>query len=97
MNIKSLYRVVSCSQEEAVGLAALSAGLLFPKRPPLREPEPADVPVAAAVVLPVPAPGNKLPPPPLAPVEAPVPGAKGLAPEAAGGFGKPNRGPEIDR
>jgi hypothetical protein len=74
--------------------------LLFPKRPPPRVPELADVPVAAAVVLPVAlefaVPGNKLPPLPLVPVEAAVPEAKGLAPEAAG-FGKPNRGPEIVR
>ena len=74
--------------------------MLFPKRLPPRVLELADVPVATAVVLPValgfPEPGNKLPPLPLAPVEAPVPEAKGLAPEAAG-FGKPNRDPEIDR
>jgi hypothetical protein len=76
--------------------------LLFPKRPPPRVFELADVPAAAAVVLPValefPEPGNKLPPLPLVPVDAPVPvpEAKGLAPEAAG-FGKPNRDPEIDR
>jgi hypothetical protein len=73
--------------------------LLFPKRPPPRVLEPAGVPVAATVVLPValefPVPGNKLPPLPPVPVGAPVPGAKGLAPEA-GGFGKPNRDPEID-
>jgi hypothetical protein len=74
--------------------------LLFPKRPPPRVLELAGVPVAAAVVLPValgfPAPGNKLPPLPLVPVEAPGPEAKALAPEAAG-FEKPNRDPEIDR
>ena len=62
--------------------------------------EPADVPVAAAVVLLVapgfPVPGNKLPLLPLVVVGAPVPEAKGLAPEAAG-FGKPKRGPGIDR
>lgn len=73
--------------------------MLFPKRPPPRVLEPADVPVAAAVVLPValgfPAPGNKLPPLPLVPV-VPGPEAKALAPEAAG-FEKPNRDPEIDR
>lgn len=73
--------------------------MLFPKRPPPRVLELADVPVAVAVVLAValefPAPGNKLPPLPLVPVEAPVPGAKGLAPEVAD-FGKPNRDPEID-
>jgi hypothetical protein len=74
--------------------------LLFPKRLPPRVLELAAVPVPTAVVLPValefPEPGNKLPPLPLVPVGAPVPIAKGLAPEAAG-FGKPNRGPEIDR
>jgi hypothetical protein len=99
MSIKYLYRIASCSQEEVAGLAALSAGLLFPKRPPPRVPKLADVPVAAAVVLPValefPALGNKLPPLPLVPVEAPMPEAKGLAPEAAG-FGRPNS-PKIDR
>lgn len=62
--------------------------------------KPADVPVAAAVVLLVapefPVPGNKLPPPPLEVVGAPVLEAKGVAPEAAG-FGKPKRGPGIDR
>ena len=72
--------------------------MLFPKRPPPRVLEPADVPVATAVVLPValefPAPGNKLPPLPLMPVEAPV--EKGLAPEAAG-FGKPNGDPELEK
>ena len=74
--------------------------MLFPKRPPPRVLELADVPAVAAVVLPValgfPEPGNKLPPLPLVPVDAPVPEAKGLAPEAAG-FGKPNKGPEIDK
>jgi len=74
--------------------------LLFPKRLPPSVFEPEDVPVAAAVVLPVvlelPPLGNKLPPLPLVPVEAPVPEARGLAPAAAG-FGKPNMGAEIDR
>ena len=73
----SLYRIASCSQEEVAGLAALSASLLFPKRPPPRVLELADVPVPTAVVLPValefPAPGNKLPLLPLVPVDAPVP------------------------
>jgi hypothetical protein len=58
--------------------------LLFPKSPPPRVLEPADVLVGAAIVLGFPAPGNKLPPLPLVPVDGPVPVAKGLAPAAAG-------------
>ncbi len=88
ISIKSLYRIALCSQEEAAGLAALSAGLLFPNRPPPSVFELADVPVAVAVVLPValefPALGNKPPPLPLVPIGAPAPEAKGLAPEVAG-------------
>lgn len=72
--------------------------MIFPKRPPLGVFELADGPGAAGVVLPAalgfPAPENKLPPPPLVPVEPPP--AKGLAPEAAG-FGKPNMDTEIDK
>jgi hypothetical protein len=94
ISIKSLFRITSCSQEGGAGLAALSAGLLFPKRLPPSVFELEDVPVAAAVMLPVvlelPALGNKLP------VEAPVPEARGFAPAAAG-FGKPNGDAEIDR
>jgi|SRR5580693_6992586 hypothetical protein len=92
-------------QEEVAGLAVLSAGLIFPKRPPPRVLGPVDVPVAAVVepvtlgVAAPPAafvvPENKLlpaAPVPLVPVEAAALGPKRLPPGAAG-FGKLNMGP----
>jgi hypothetical protein len=89
-------------QGEVAGLAVLSAGLVFPKRPPPRVLGPVDVPVAVVpVALGVAAPPaafvvpeNKLlpaAPVPLVPVEFAAPGPKRLPPGAAG-FGKLNMG-----
>ena len=86
-------------------MAALSAGLVFPRKPPPRILEP----VVVGVALPV-APGFPTPPVafvvlnkplpaallPLAPVEPAVPELNGPPPEAAG-LGKLNMGAEKDK
>jgi hypothetical protein len=101
MSIQLDFRAASCSQEEVAGFAAISAGLVPPKRLP--EFVPAGVPVTAGVVLPVVLgavePPNKLAPgapPETVLLELPVPEPKIPPPVAAGlAAGNPNAGPGI--
>jgi hypothetical protein len=100
MSTPSSSGTASCSQVEVAGFAALSAGLLPPRRLPAFEPPGA--PVAAAVVLPVAFEVVALPKklPPVAPPEAvllepPVPEPKMPPPVVAGlAAGNPKKGPE---
>ena len=88
-------------------MAALSAGLMFPKRPPPRVFEPAVVagmvlPAALGFVAPPVAfavPENRLPPAvplPLAPVEPALPGPK-RPPAVGAGLGKFEKEPGIEK
>jgi hypothetical protein len=92
------FHVASCSQVEVAGFAAISAGLVPPKRPPAFVP--VDVPVAAAGVLPAVLavePPNKVvlgAPPETVLLELPVPEPKIPPPVAAGlAAGNPNVDP----
>ena len=105
---RPLFVLTGHSQEEVAGLAAPSAGLVPPKRPPVRVFEPA---VGAGVVLPAalgfaapPAafvvPENKPPPAvplPLVPVEPANPPDPKIPPPEAAGLGKLEKGPGIDK
>ena len=107
MSITSSIRVASCSQVDVAGFAALSAGLVAPKRPPVFEL--AGMPVAGVVLLvvleaPMPpveivAPPNKLlpgAPPEEVLLVPPVPKPKIPPPVVAGlTGGNPNMDPEL--